>query len=98
MSNLAARSLVTAALLPSLLVLFLATTPVKAGKGDADMMKEMMEDMGRPMPEAGCFTPPDLEEIFLRACRKVIEENDKCPAAWIAFSGAFGFKNPNNVT
>ena len=49
------------------------------------------------MPE-GCFTLPDLEDIFLHACRKVIDDSDKCPAAWIAFSGAFGFKNSNNIT
>ena len=58
-----------------LLVLFLATAPVESGgNGDADMiedmMKKMMEDgMGRSMPE-GCFTPPDLEDTFLHACRK----------------------------
>lgn len=95
---MSARFLVAAALLPSLLVLFLAIAPaVKAGNGDGDMMKKMMEDMGRSMPE-GCFTSPDLEEIFLRACQKVIEDSDRCPAAWIAFSSAFGFKDPNNVT
>ena len=92
---MAEKSLVIAALL---LVLFLATAPVESGdNGDADMMKKMMEDMGRSMPE-GCFTPPDLEDIFLRACRKVVEDSGKCPAAWIAFTSAFGFKNPNNVT
>ena len=87
-----------AALLPSLLIFFLTTTPVESGSSNGNtMMKEMMEDMGRPMPE-GCFTPPDLQGIFLRACRKVVEDSGRCPAAWAAFTSAFGFKNPNNIT
>ena len=81
-----------------LLLLFISATPVRAGGGDPGVdMKEMMEDMGRSMPEE-CFTPPDLEERFLNACRIAIEDSDKCPAAWEAFTDAFAFKNPNNVT
>jgi len=81
-----------------LLVIFLSITLVKSGNNPATDMKKMMEEMGRGMPDE-CFTPQNLEEIFLRACKKVVENGtDNCPAAWSAFTSAFGFKNPNNVT
>ena len=45
-----------------------------------------------------CYTPPDLENIFLRACVKVLNDNDTCPSVWSKFASAFGNKDPNNVT
>ena len=56
-----------------------------------------MEDMGMTVPNK-CYTPPDLEEIFLRACEKVLSSNDTCPLVWDKFASAFGNKDPNNVT
>ena len=44
------------------------------------------------------YTPANLEGIFLRACKKVVEDSDKCPEAWTGFTSAFEFKDPNNIT
>ena len=47
---------------------------------------------------AECYTPADLDDIFIRACEKVLNDNAQCPTLWEKFSGAFGYKDPNTVT
>ena len=60
--------------------------------------KKMMEDMERSVSDR-CFTPPNLSQIFSRACMKVLDGNiTQCSFAWTAFKVAFGFKDPNSVT
>ena len=87
-----------AASFPLLLLLFISSvSPVRSASDPGVDMKRMMEDMGRRMPQE-CYTPHNLEGIFLRACRKVVEDSDKCPEAWKGFISAFEFKDPNNIT
>ena len=58
----------------------------------------MMEDMGRSLSNR-CFTPRNLESVFLRACNIVLNDNTtQCSFAWTAFKVAIGFKDPNAVT
>lgn len=59
----------------------------------------MMEDMGMTIPTE-CYTPSDLEDIFVRACEKVLNDNNntRCQTLWEKFSNAFGYKDPNTVT
>ena len=65
---------------------------------DVPEVKKMMEDMGRSLPNK-CFTPPNLESAFSRACKIVLNGNTTlCPFAWTAFKFAFAFKDPNTVT
>lgn len=96
--NMAGKSSVFAILFPPLFIIFLAVTPaVRSGSDQAIDMKAMMEDMGRNMP-VQCFTPPNLEEIFMRACEKVVKDRVTCAVAWRGFTSAFEFTDPNNVT
>lgn len=46
-----------------------------------------------------CYTPPDLEDIFIRACLKVLLNNNstQCESVWEAFTSAFGYKDPTTV-
>ena len=63
-----------------------------------DPGKKILEDRtGKKFPEK-CFTPPDLENIFLRACEKVVDDASQCPFAWSAFRLAFRSKDPETVT
>jgi len=85
--------LVVSFLLPCIVLL---STPVWSTNSSTIM--EMMEDMGMTVPNE-CYTRPNLQDIFLRACGKVLHnDNTKCSTAWNAFTSAFGFEDPNNVT
>ena len=86
--------LVVSFLLLSLFILFLST-PVWCNNSTS--MSDMMEDMGMTMPTI-CYTPPDLEDIFLRACGKVLSNSNTCPSVWSEFVSSFGNKDPNTVT
>ena len=80
-----------------LLLLFVARFSVATATIDPDA-KKMMEDMGRNVSNR-CFTPPNLSQIFSRACMKVLDGNiSQCSFAWTAFKLAFGLKDPNTVT
>lgn len=79
--------------------LFLSILIVASSKATVDPdVKKMMEDMGRSVPDR-CFTPYDLESIFSRACKAVLNGNvTQCSFAWTSFRLAFGHKDPNSVT
>ena len=90
----AIQHIVALSFLPSLFILLLST-PVWSNNST---MKDMMEDMGMTMPDE-CYTPPDLENIFIDACVKVFSSNvTQCESVWNDFANAFGFKDPNTVT
>ena len=88
------QHLIVSILLPSFFILFLST-PVCSN--NSTNITDMMEDMGRTMPKI-CNTPPDLEDIFLRACEKVLGNNNMCPSVWNEFATSFGYKDPTTVT
>ena len=58
--------------------------------------EEMLEDIGKSLPDK-CFTSPNLEDIFIRSCEKVLDNAGKCSFGWTAFTLAFRFKDPNTV-
>ena len=89
------QPLIVCFILPSFLVFLLSTPVVRSD--NSSVISNMMEDMGMKVP-IECYTPPDLEEIFLRACGKVLSSNDTCPSVWNKFASAFGYKDPNDVT
>ena len=71
---------------------------ISASSTDELDANKMMEDMGRSVPNR-CFTPRNLESVFLRACKVVLNNNTtQCSFAWIAFKVAVGFKDPKSVT
>ena len=88
------QHLVFSFIIPSLLILVF---PTPAWSNNSSTMQDMMEDMGRMVPTE-CYTPPDLENIFIRACEKVLNDNTQCQSVWEKFSSAFGYKDPNNIT
>lgn len=80
-----------------LLLLFVADFCRATTTIDPDA-KNIMEDMGRNV-SVSCFTPPNLSQIFSRACMKVLDDNiTQCSFAWTAFKVAFGLKDPSAVT
>ena len=80
----------------SFFFIFLPCYATPASGADPDL-KNVLEDIGKGIPEK-CFTPPDLENIFLRACEKVLDDASQCSFAWSAFTLAFRFKDPDTVT
>ena len=88
------QPLVISFLLPSLFILFLSTP---AWSNDSSTVKDMMEDMGIRVPDV-CRTPTDLENIFYNKCFIALLDLNKCVDAWIGFTAAFGFKDPNTIT
>lgn len=56
-----------------------------------------MEDIGKKFPEK-CFTPPNLEDIFIRTCENILDNAGQCSFAWTAFTLAFRLKDPTTVT
>lgn len=62
---------------------------------DSDM-KEMLKDIGKNLPDK-CFTPPNLEDIFMRSCEQILDDTGKCSFGWTAFTLAFRFKDPSTV-
>ena len=69
------------------------SSPVSDSGSD---MKEMLKDIDKNPPDK-CFTPPNLEDIFIRSCEQVIDSAGKCSFGWTAFTLAFRFKDPNTV-
>ena len=59
--------------------------------------KQILEDIGKRIPEK-CYTSPNLENIFLRACEKMLGDVSRCSFAWSAFTLAFRFKSPDTIT
>ena len=59
--------------------------------------EKILEDIGKKVPEK-CLTSPNLENIFMRACEKVVDDAPQCSFAWSAFTLAFRFKDPSTVT
>lgn len=45
-----------------------------------------------------CYTPPDLQNIFLQACDRVLQSDAQCRLAWEEFTSAFGRRDPNTIT
>ena len=68
-------------------------------KTTADQLDEIniMKDIGKRIPDK-CFTSPRLEEIFIRACDKTLNDAGRCSFAWSAFNFAFRYKDPKTVT
>lgn len=79
----------------SVFMVFFVTSVSSKTTTDQDI--KMMEDMGRSVPKR-CYTSPNLEIIFSRACGKVLNNVTRCSFAWTAFTLAFGYKDPNKVT
>lgn len=78
--------------------LVLLTGCILAGSIDYSLIKQLMKDSDRRMPDEPCYTPYDLKDIFSRACEKVKSDEAFCDGAWSAFTSGFGFKDPETVT
>ena len=57
---------------------------------------KMIEDIGKSIPNK-CFTLPAIEDMFMRACEKILNSHTQCSYACSAFTLAFSYKDPNMV-
>ena len=82
------KSFLFSLFLPLISFLFLSTPAWSSWSDSA-----MEENLDATVIKDKCYTPPNLQEIFLEVCKRVLENDDQCIRAWEAFTCAFGEKN-----